>query len=238
MRNLLNVIFLAIALITVSCQSNVKETKEEEATTTAQEEPVAEVIKEDSVVSEIETPVRPPFIIDSLFDLKAFKTYQRSSHSSPVGRELPLFKHENGGYYSYFFFTEQRRLKHESGMEFPSQKQFYIITATKKPIGKDYYLTIEETLVLLQSSLNDPSLGQLDLVGKSKDDLTALLGSPIYESGEYFIYGSGQHIITSQINEGSVKAFKYMYLKSNIEAIIETNDPLLRESILSFKGRS
>lgn len=171
-------------------------------------EPVAEY---DTTLSSFNT-----FDIDSLFDLKAFKQGHRSANSS-VGCPDTMLHDLGYGRYCYFFFTNHlRKLR-----EVPGVETFQVTTAVHQPItGQERFLTIKETFIGLNCSLNDPLLQKLDLVGLSKEAVSERLGDLLADTKHGLIFGQGQQVIAVTMEDGKVKSFRYCYLKSDVSTIL------------------
>jgi len=175
------------------------------------------------------------FNIDSLFDRKEFKRSQYSSHSTALSGLPLLFQHDNNGFYMYFYFLKQRNLARHIKRKQISKKHFHLIATVKKPLNSnDRYLEVEETLVQLQSTINDPLLGSMNIVDQDTASLKADFGAPIHRFNEYHIYGGAQHILVVRHKKGIVQGFKYQYLKEPITSILDQNDRLFEDYIINF----
>jgi hypothetical protein len=174
------------------------------------------------------------FNIDSLFNRQEFKRSQYGSHSTVLS-ELPfLFEYDNNGFYMYFYFTKQRHLRHIK-RKIISKKDFHLITAVKKPMNSNNrYLEVEETLVQLQSTINDPLLGAMNIVNQDTSSLNIRFGEPAYRFKGYHIYGNTQHILVVRHKKGIVQGFKYQYLKESITSTLDQNKCLLEDYIINF----
>lgn len=225
-------LFFQICLLTtiVSCTSPAKEKNhQKKVDSSVVKMNTAEILPEIS-----DAPA--PFNIDTLFELKAFKRAQRSSHSS-VLRGLPLlFQHDNNGFYIFFYFMKQRQLQRGATKLF-STEEFHLITAVKNPLNTaDSYLEVEETLVQLQSTINDPLLGSLDLVNQDTAALQRDFGKPTYRFNGYHIYGNDRHILVVNHEKGTVKRFKYLYLQDSLMSLLDQNKPEVEVYLTNFEA--
>lgn len=170
-------------------------------------------------------------------DLKHFKKWRGMAHSSPKKDEPHLFTTTKGPHYSYFYFTKHRlkgaqRAKSES--EFTSIQDFHIFTTLHNPFtGEEQFDTIEETLVEIQCAINDEALNNLNIVNKGIQEIEELYGSVLYGKGTFKIYGHSNRIIVVNVDQDTVKAFKYMRLRYPFDTMLMDND-LLDNHILRF----
>ena len=221
-------------LITVTigaCSSPAPDSSQKQQTDTV-------TVKNETTDSAKETKTQPVlFHIDSLFDRQEFKRAQSSSHSSAVTGLPYLFQHDSNGFYQYFYFLKQRNLMRHTGRKLIEKKDFHMITAVKKPLnGNEQYLEVEETLVQLQSTINDPLLGSMNLVNQDTLSVNTVFGAPTYRLDDFHIHGNTQHILVIQHEKGRVRSFKYMYLKESITSILDQKESLRKGQILSFVG--
>lgn len=170
-------------------------------------------------------------------NLKHYKKWQGPAHSSTHSNDnTHLFTTKRGPHYAYYYFTKHRltgAARSNASSEFTPKQEFHIITSLHQPFnGDEQYETIKETLVAIQCAINDSALNSLDIVGKRIDELEQSFGIPLYKKEGQFIFGHSNRVIVVRLDEGIVKAFKYMRLKDAFNILQE--DAEILSSILSF----
>ena len=146
-------------------------------------------------------------LMENPIDIIEFKKTKISSNSGG-GTKMNCFYKPNaeGLYYDYFLFYKKPPGVSESQM-------FNQLTLTVYKLGEiGHYEDTNEILISVQSSLADPDLGKLDLVGKSPDEVLAIFNGPnLKKDGKLIIY-SRNNVIVLDIFAGRVRSFRYAKL--------------------------
>lgn len=167
-------------------------------------------------------------LLDEPLDLVAYKKEWGTSNSSPAtNKELYNIPDTVGMMYRYMLF-------HKLRMELPSHPDEgqlfhgFIITVYKygDKIG-DFYDTNEE-LIMVECSFDNPTLGELNWTGKSKDELIDKYDSAKYVIGQNWIYEHNNQVITAHFDQSNrVDWFKYVRLNKKINLNQEVPELLL-----------
>lgn len=171
------------------------------------------------------------------FDIKHFKKWQGSAHSSPETNKSHLYAVIEGTHYSYYYFTKHRlsgadRQKTQS--EFTSRDDFMITTSPHDTLsGEEQYHAIKETLVALQSGIKEPALNNLDLVGKKMDNVIGLYGSPSFENDSISVFGYANRVVVVKHNQSKVEKIRYMRLRDSFIALSESQE-FINQQVLNL----
>ena len=156
-------------------------------------------------------------------DLIAFKNKKGPSNSGSIKASPWIYKpKEPGFFYRYMLFT--------TPMRYSEGERFFGFSVVVYKFGKeigDYYDS-NETLVAIWCRLNDPDLGQANLVGRFASEIKTRFGKPFTVIGDVLIYHSNGRALSVHTKDGVVDWFKYVRLSRDIDTPKAVPEPLLK----------
>lgn len=165
----------------------------------------------------IEKKQRIEKLITNPFNLKYFKQNAGSANGG-VKKQLSFYykPDTNGTYYEYFWFHALRRKYGES----KSVDYLYVETFIYgDKIGQ--YTTVDEELISIKAKISHYSLGTINLVGKSRNEIEFLYGTPNAGHLNADVYYHQNSFLILSYKDERISWFRYLKTNVTLEQVEE-----------------
>lgn len=152
-------------------------------------------------------------LITNPLNLKLFKTYAGSANGR-VKKQLPFYYKPDtvGTYYEYFWFHALRRKFGEN----KSVDYLFIETYIYgDKIGQ--YTTVKEALISIRAKVSHNSLGTINLVGKSRNEMEFLYGLPHFKRLQKEVYYHQNSFLILSYRDEKIEWFRYIRTNLTLE---------------------
>lgn len=152
-------------------------------------------------------------LITNPLNLKLFKTYAGSANGR-VKKQLPFYYKPDtvGTYYEYFWFHALRRTFGEN----KSVDYLFIETYIYgDKIGQ--YTTVKEALISIRAKVSHNSLGTINLVGKSRNEMEFLYGLPHFKRLQKEVYYHQNSFLILSYRDEKIEWFRYIRTNLTLE---------------------
>lgn len=152
-------------------------------------------------------------LITNPINLKIFKTYAGSANGR-VKNQLPFYYKPDtiGTYYEYFWFHALRR-------KFGENKSVHYLFVETYIYGDKvgHYTAVEETLISIKAKVSHYSLGSINLVGKSRNELEFLYGLPHFQYLKRDVYYHQNSFLILSYKDEKIDWFRYIKTNLSLE---------------------
>lgn len=152
-------------------------------------------------------------LITSPLNLTYFKKYAGSANGRVKNQLSFYYKPDTiGTYYEYFWFHALRR---EFGESKSADYLFVETYIYGDKIGQ--YTTVEEALISIKAKVSHYSLGTINLVGKSRNEIAFLYGLPHFQRLQKEVYYHQDSFLILSYKDEKIEWFHYIKTNLSLE---------------------